>query len=182
MSQHAPSPARRAAALAVSADTGAPDRSIEESCKRALHHFPSPDVAFPMPALEFDFRIAVRLNAEPSRVETRAKEITTVYAGRWSGSFGNRRVMVRTGSRRRTLGLTTARRLADMISAKPEASGPSASSKAPSSCRQQTSRPPCRSIPAHASRHAVLTVKGLADSRCAHEGPSSAPAPFSTCC
>lgn len=49
-----------------------------------------------MPALEFDFRVAVTLNPEPSRVENRVKkEITTVSAGRWSGSFGNGRVMVR---------------------------------------------------------------------------------------
>ncbi|EQL02467.1 Outer membrane protein, beta-barrel [Ophiocordyceps sinensis CO18] len=70
------------------------ETSVEESCKRALHHFPSPDVNFPMPALEFDFRVAVTLNPEPSRVENRVKkEITTVSAGRWSGSFGNGRVM-----------------------------------------------------------------------------------------
>ncbi|KJZ72524.1 hypothetical protein HIM_08048 [Hirsutella minnesotensis 3608] len=69
-------------------------RSVEESCKRALHHFPSPQVSFPMPALEFDFRIAVSLNPEPTCVENRVKkEITTVAAGKWSGSFGNGRIM-----------------------------------------------------------------------------------------
>jgi hypothetical protein len=48
-----------------------------------------------MPALEFDFRIAVALNPEPSRVENKVKkEITTVAAGQWSGSFGNGRVLV----------------------------------------------------------------------------------------
>ena len=49
-----------------------------------------------MPTLEFDFRVAVKLNPEPSRVENRVKkEITTIANGRWSGSFGNGRVMVR---------------------------------------------------------------------------------------
>lgn len=49
-----------------------------------------------MPALDFDFRLAVRLNQEPARVDTGAtKEITTVAAGVWSGSFGHGRVMVR---------------------------------------------------------------------------------------
>lgn len=49
-----------------------------------------------MPALEFDFRIAVTLDPVPSRADNRTKkEITTVSAGRWSGSFGNGRVMVR---------------------------------------------------------------------------------------
>lgn len=49
-----------------------------------------------MPALEFDFRIAVALNPEPSRVDNKVKkEITTVAAGQWSGSFGNGRVLVR---------------------------------------------------------------------------------------
>ncbi|GAO15422.1 hypothetical protein UVI_02056650 [Ustilaginoidea virens] len=48
-----------------------------------------------MPAMEFDFRIAVALNPEPSRVENKVKkEITTVAAGQWSGSFGNGRVLV----------------------------------------------------------------------------------------
>lgn len=47
-----------------------------------------------MPAMEFDFRIAVALNPEPSRVENKVKkEITTVAAGQWSGSFGNGRVL-----------------------------------------------------------------------------------------
>ncbi|KAH6605243.1 outer membrane, partial [Trichoderma cornu-damae] len=69
-------------------------RSVEESCKRSLEHFPCPSVSFAMPALEFDFRIAVALNPEPSRIENRVqKEITTIKGGRWSGSFGNGRVM-----------------------------------------------------------------------------------------
>lgn len=69
-------------------------RSVEESCRRALPHFPRPAISFPMPALEFDFRIAVALNPEPSRVENKVKkEITTVAAGQWSGSFGNGRVL-----------------------------------------------------------------------------------------
>lgn len=52
---------------------------------------------FPMPALEFDFRIAVTLNPELSRSETRVhKEIITVASGSWSGSFGNGRVLVST--------------------------------------------------------------------------------------
>ena len=50
-----------------------------------------------MPALEFDFRIAVTLNPELSRSETRVhKEIITVASGSWSGSFGNGRVLVST--------------------------------------------------------------------------------------
>ncbi|POR30916.1 Uncharacterized protein TPAR_08901 [Tolypocladium paradoxum] len=69
------------------------DRSVEESCKRALHHFPSPAIAFPMPTLEFDFRVAVRMNPEPSRVENRVKEIAAISTGRWSASFGNGRVV-----------------------------------------------------------------------------------------
>ncbi|KAG8424676.1 hypothetical protein J3458_001448 [Metarhizium acridum] len=69
-------------------------QSVEESCRRALPHFPRPAISFPMPALEFDFRIAVALNPEPSRVENKVKkEITTVAAGQWSGSFGNGRVL-----------------------------------------------------------------------------------------
>ncbi|KAG6008441.1 hypothetical protein E4U21_004463 [Claviceps maximensis] len=68
--------------------------SVEESCRRALPHFPRPAVSFPIPALEFDFRVAVVLNPEPSRVENKIKkEITTVAAGQWSGSFGNGRVL-----------------------------------------------------------------------------------------
>ncbi|RDA84855.1 hypothetical protein CP532_2098 [Ophiocordyceps camponoti-leonardi (nom. inval.)] len=82
---------------AADADAGEPQskkpRSVEESGKRSLHHFPRPAVTFPMPALEFDFRVVVALNPEPSRVETRTgKEIIPVTAGRWSGSFGNGRV------------------------------------------------------------------------------------------
>lgn len=69
-------------------------RSVEEACKRSLEHFPCPSVSFAMPTLEFDFRIAVALNPEPSRIENRVqKEITTIKGGRWSGSFGNGRVM-----------------------------------------------------------------------------------------
>lgn len=50
-----------------------------------------------MPSLEFDFRIAVTLNPELSRSETRVhKEIITVASGSWSGSFGNGRVLVST--------------------------------------------------------------------------------------
>ncbi|KAG5978306.1 hypothetical protein E4U55_006279 [Claviceps digitariae] len=68
--------------------------SVDESCRRALPHFPRPAISFPIPALEFDFRVAVALNPEPSRVENKIKkEITTVAAGQWSGSFGNGRVL-----------------------------------------------------------------------------------------
>ena len=50
-----------------------------------------------MPALDFDFRIAVRLNQEAVHVDSgNTKEITTVAAGVWSGSFGHGRVIVRT--------------------------------------------------------------------------------------
>lgn len=60
-----------------------------------MPHFPRPTISFPIPALDFDFRIAVALNPEPSRVENKIKkEITTVAAGQWSGSFGNGRVLV----------------------------------------------------------------------------------------
>lgn len=49
-----------------------------------------------MPALEFDFRIAVSLSPELSRSENRVhKEIITVTSGKWSGTFGNGRVLVR---------------------------------------------------------------------------------------
>ncbi|ATY63845.1 hypothetical protein CCM_04876 [Cordyceps militaris CM01] len=69
-------------------------RNIEELAKRELDHFPSPDLLFPMPALEFDFRIAVSLNPELSRSENRVhKEIITVTSGKWSGTFGNGRVL-----------------------------------------------------------------------------------------
>ncbi|KAG6034784.1 hypothetical protein E4U41_006356 [Claviceps citrina] len=68
--------------------------SVDESCRRALPHFPRPALSFPLPALEFDFRVAVALNPEPSRVESKVnKEITTVTAGQWSGSFGNGRIL-----------------------------------------------------------------------------------------
>ncbi|KAM0201297.1 hypothetical protein ACHAPI_002172 [Fusarium lateritium] len=47
-----------------------------------------------MPALDFDFRIAVRLNQEAVHVDSgNTKEITTVAAGVWSGSFGHGRVI-----------------------------------------------------------------------------------------
>lgn len=71
-----------------------PGKTVEEACQRSLNHFPCPGLAFPMPALDFDFRIAVRLNPDPARVDTGStKEITTVAAGVWSGSFGHGRVM-----------------------------------------------------------------------------------------
>ncbi|KAH7316654.1 hypothetical protein B0I35DRAFT_260327 [Stachybotrys elegans] len=80
-----------------SAESSAADvhgKSVEEACKRSLHHFPSPSLNFPMPTLEFDFRIAVKLKPEPSLVEGKAnKEITTISAGRWSGSFGTGNVV-----------------------------------------------------------------------------------------
>jgi hypothetical protein len=48
-----------------------------------------------MPTLEFDFRIAVKLKPEPSQIEGKVKkEITTISAGRWSGSFGTGAVVV----------------------------------------------------------------------------------------
>lgn len=71
-------------------------RTVEEACQRSLNHFPCPGLAFPMPALDFDFRIAVRLNQEAVHVDSgNTKEITTVKAGVWSGSFGHGRVIVR---------------------------------------------------------------------------------------
>lgn len=71
-------------------------RTVEEACQRSLNHFPCPGLAFPMPALDFDFRIAVRLNQEAVHVDSgNTKEITTVAAGVWSGSFGHGRVIVR---------------------------------------------------------------------------------------
>lgn len=69
-------------------------RSVDETCRRALDHFPCPNVAFPTPTLEFDFRVAVALKNEPSQVQGRAhKEITAVSSGSWSGSFGHGKVM-----------------------------------------------------------------------------------------
>lgn len=90
-------------------------RSVEESCKRALHHFPSPALHFPTPELEFDFRLAVTLKSEPStpaaiptppssQSSTQGasssapatgskREITGVQTGTWCGSFGNGKVM-----------------------------------------------------------------------------------------
>ncbi|KAF4974972.1 hypothetical protein FZEAL_8183 [Fusarium zealandicum] len=71
-----------------------PGKTVEEACQRSLNHFPCPGLAFPMPALDFDFRIAVRLNHEPVHVDSGStKEITTVAAGVWSGSFGHGRVI-----------------------------------------------------------------------------------------
>lgn len=76
--------------------TSSPRRTIEESCKRALDHFPCPTIAFPTPTLEFDFRVAVTLKPESSQVQGRAhKEITAISSGNWSGSFGHGKVMVR---------------------------------------------------------------------------------------
>lgn len=70
-------------------------RSLEESCKRSLDHFPNPAFAFPTPTLEFDFRLAVTLRPEPAHVPGRAhKEITAISSGTWSGSFGHGQVMV----------------------------------------------------------------------------------------
>lgn len=70
-------------------------QSVEEGYKRSLEHFPNPGLMFPMPSLEFDFRISVKLNPELSRAENRVhKEIITVASGSWSGSFGNGRVLV----------------------------------------------------------------------------------------
>ncbi|KAF5022012.1 hypothetical protein F66182_5935 [Fusarium sp. NRRL 66182] len=69
-------------------------RTVEEACQRSLNHFPCPGLAFPMPALDFDFRIAVRLNQDAVHVDSgNTKEITTVAAGVWSGSFGHGRVI-----------------------------------------------------------------------------------------
>ncbi|KAF5545058.1 hypothetical protein FPHYL_10817, partial [Fusarium phyllophilum] len=71
-----------------------PGKTVEEACQRSLNHFPCPGLAFPMPALDFDFRIAVRLNQEAVHVDSgNTKEITTVAAGVWSGSFGHGRVI-----------------------------------------------------------------------------------------
>ncbi|PHH69988.1 hypothetical protein CDD80_6322 [Ophiocordyceps camponoti-rufipedis] len=76
-------------------DGGTQPKSIEETGKRSLHHFPRSAIIFPMPALEFDFRVAVTLNQEPSRFEGREnKEIISIVAGLWSGSFGNGRITV----------------------------------------------------------------------------------------
>ncbi|PHH61016.1 hypothetical protein CDD81_838 [Ophiocordyceps australis] len=68
--------------------------SVDEACRRSLPHFPSPSLAFPMPLLDFDFRVAVSLNPEPSHIEARVKkEVATISCGTWSGSFGNGRVV-----------------------------------------------------------------------------------------
>lgn len=49
-----------------------------------------------MPALEFDLRVAVALSPHPSHVDVSVdKELVTVSAGQWSGSFGNGPVVVR---------------------------------------------------------------------------------------
>ncbi|KAI9904185.1 hypothetical protein N3K66_000714 [Trichothecium roseum] len=96
-------------------DTCSTTGSVEESCKRALHHFPSPALHFPTPELEFDFRLAVTLKSEPStpaviptppssQSSTQGasssapatgskREITGVQTGTWCGSFGNGKVM-----------------------------------------------------------------------------------------
>jgi hypothetical protein len=76
-------------------EEGRSGKSVDESCRRALDHFPSPAVAFPTPSLEFDFRVAVALKQEPSQVQGRAhKEIIAVSSGSWSGSFGHGKVLV----------------------------------------------------------------------------------------
>ena len=48
-----------------------------------------------MPSLDFDFRLAVKLKPEPSRLEgaKSQKEITAISTGHWSGSFGNGAVL-----------------------------------------------------------------------------------------
>jgi hypothetical protein len=75
---------------------------VEESCKRSLDHFPNPTLCFPSPALDFDFRLCVKLRSEVSHVQSKTvgntvtpKEIIAISSGQWSGSFGNGRVLVR---------------------------------------------------------------------------------------
>ena len=90
-------------------------RSGEEACKRSLDHFPNPTLNFPMPTLEFDLRIAVKLKPEPSNVEGKCpKEITTISSGRWSGSFGTGHVVVRRSFGFYKLDLSQSERCADM--------------------------------------------------------------------
>ena len=71
------------------------NRSVEDTYKRTLDHFPNPAIHFPSPTLEFDFRIAVKLKPESTQVHGRChKEITAISSGCWSGSFGNGKIMV----------------------------------------------------------------------------------------
>jgi hypothetical protein len=103
----------------MSSEASRPNRSVEEFHQRSLNHFPSPELLFPQPALEFDFRIAVKLRPEPSRIDPRPdprraasqtsashntgaptgaapqqqREITAVSSGSWSGSFGHGKVL-----------------------------------------------------------------------------------------
>ncbi|PHH61349.1 hypothetical protein CDD82_2153 [Ophiocordyceps australis] len=68
--------------------------SVDEACRRSLPHFPNPSLAFATPLLDFDFRVAVSLNPEPSHIEARvSKEVATISCGTWSASFGNGRVV-----------------------------------------------------------------------------------------
>ncbi|KEY68010.1 hypothetical protein S7711_09789 [Stachybotrys chartarum IBT 7711] len=91
------------------------EKSGEEACKRSLDHFPNPTLNFPMPTLEFDLRIAVKLKPEPSNVEGKCpKEITTISSGRWSGSFGTGHVVVRRSFGFYKLDLSQSERCADM--------------------------------------------------------------------
>jgi hypothetical protein len=107
-------------ASSTTSETSRPNRSVEEFHQRSLDHFPSPELLFPQPALEFDFRIAVKLRPEPSRIDPRPdprrahpssnsttdghptiaaqqpqqqREITAVSSGSWSGSFGHGKVL-----------------------------------------------------------------------------------------
>lgn len=106
-------------ASSMSSEASRPNRSVEEFHQRSLNHFPSPELLFPQPALEFDFRIAVKLRPEPSRIDPRPdprraasqtsashntgaptgaapqqqREITAVSSGSWSGSFGHGKVL-----------------------------------------------------------------------------------------
>ncbi|KAF5245188.1 hypothetical protein FANTH_7459 [Fusarium anthophilum] len=69
-----------------------PGKTVEEACQRSLNHFPCPGLAFPMPALDFDFRIAVRLNQEAVHVDSgNTKEIATVSAGAGGYDLGQAR-------------------------------------------------------------------------------------------
>lgn len=86
------------------ADQSSPSsNSSLESYERSLPLFPSPELFFPSPTLDFDFRVAVKLRSEPSHVQSRGpgnicigKDIAPVSSGQWSGTFGNGRVLVST--------------------------------------------------------------------------------------